>query len=178
MPVTFKLEVIPVKRNPRTIFERAKKEVIKTLDGPIRRTLEKDMRNTVKNWNTAPKFNGKLTTPLGGRQVWLTILPSGRGSLNWKRVSGGVKGHPIKPVRKTRLVFPPKYTPHTTSGGGTGGPGRYSPPRGSAGMVYAKKVKWPGIKARKFNERIIKKRKKGIQKDLIKSVERGIKYAR
>lgn len=179
MPLTMEIQAIPLKggadKEFKALVDNIKKELRKELEGPVRKQLEKEMRATVKNWDHAPTFRGLITTPFGGNQIWLTILPKGGGALNWKRVSEGVKGRVIVPRRRKRLVFPAKYEPHTTSRGGTGGPGRYTPPRGAAGQVIAKRVKWPGIKSREFSRRILSRNERYVINRLTKAVNKAVK---
>lgn len=179
MPLELAIEAIPLKggadKEFKALVDNIKKELRKELDGSIRKQLEKDMRATVRNWDRAPTFRGLITTPFGGNQIWLTILPKGPGALNWKRVSEGVKGHVIVPRRKKRLVFPAKYDPHTTLRGKVGGPGRYTPARGAAGQVIAKSTRWPGIKPREFSKRVLAKNERYVINKLTKAIDRAVK---
>jgi hypothetical protein len=81
-------------------------------------------------------------------------------------VDGGTKPHLIRPRRARRLRFKTGYRAKTTPGviGSTGG--------GASGpVVYARAVRHPGTKARKFADAIAKKAEKMLLAELDKAMK-------
>lgn len=175
MPVPFSIKIIPIlpknKDFPMNQWATFEKLLEVYMRGKLANDLKKDMDKTTEKWSHAPTMSTRFTRP--HRDFWLTVLPSGRNTLLWKRVSRGTKPHMIvargivgkkgyfgRPG-KVELVFPREYDPHTTPGGKTGGPGRRY-----GDIVRVPSVSHPGIEPRHFEEHIIAKRKNGIVRSI------------
>lgn len=149
--------IVPAEKEyPLNRWTRFEKLCVAYMSGPLNKMLIDEFNKTIKNWDAPPTFIGTFSRPRGV-SFQLVVDPKGPGTLKWTRVSGGVKGHRIKPRGPWLLNFQPKYKPHTKPGGKWGGPGSYE------GHAQAAEVKWPGIKPREFSLEIKKDKEKEIR---------------
>lgn len=180
MPVNIRFEAILPrrKRYPADLIEKMEDEVGLALIVPIQLTLVSAMRKRVRGWSTFVQFRGayrRRQRAGGWTGASLTVSPYGRGRKQWQFVSSGVRGHMIYRRRAVYLVIRGGrggYRPHTSPGGGYGGPGTYN----SAGTYRTiHPVRWPGIQARNFERHIVDEVRTSVVKDLVKAINRALK---
>lgn len=171
MPVNIKIKgIFP----PKNVMSKKGDAVFvalrNTLKGEVADRVKSAMKRRTENWASAPVMKDSYRE-LATRLV-LTVEPFGRGKSKWVMLSLGVPEHPIGPRRKKFLFIrggKGGYKPHTTAGGGFGGPGSY----GSNNYYTQATFIHPGVKARKFEDFIIKDEEAGIREVLRRAVERA-----
>jgi hypothetical protein len=102
--------------------------------------------------------------------VGVDVYPSGSAARLWNWVSRGVRGHMIYPRRAKALRFRPQ---------GVGRPrGPVQPARATSGVAFSRGHWWPGIRPRKFEERIVAKLTNWYQRVSENILRRAIRRAR
>lgn len=180
MPVNIRFEAILPrrKRYPTDLIEKMEDEVGLALTVPIQLTVVSAMRKRVRGWSTFVQFRGtyrRRQRAGGWTGASLTVSPYGRGRSRWQFVSSGVRGHMIYRRRAIYLTIRGGrggYRPHTSPGGGYGGPGTYNN-AGTYRTIHP--VRWPGIQARNFERHIVDEVKASVVKDLVKAINRALK---
>lgn len=136
---------------PPKMNEAAAKQILRTALRKEGRHVLKDFEETTKTWDHEVDF--KTHTHLAMADVIMSVEVETDDEI-YNYVSGGTKPHPIVPKKKGGvLVFKGGYKAKTAPrqiGSGSGGP--FGP------TVFAKAVKHPGTKARRFPTVIWKKR--------------------
>ena len=130
-------------------------EIDRTLDAVVKPDLIDWFEKVVASWKHRPEFKAKAKITREAMQVY--VYPTGANAQIWKYVSSGTRGpYPIPKPGNTKaktLRFrwggPGSYKARTTTGGGYKGPGK-----ATGKQVAFKRVKHPGIKARKFEKHI------------------------
>lgn len=107
-----------------------------------------DFEKTAATWHDKPSF----TIEEQGNGEYLV----GTNDQRWKWIDEGTKPHTIRP-RGRFLRFSPGSRPKTSPGRITAGSGG----RGS-GVVFARVVRHPGIKARYFTRQITQRWRRGV----------------
>lgn len=151
------------KETPLKKFQKIRENVKKKLAGPINRKIVEQYDSTVVGWTKKPKFVGTVTEPRG--EIWLTVKPTGPGTLNWARVDQGTGPRSIV-SSKGPMIFPRFYMPRTWANGSWGNtPQRFGP------IVKTYKVQRHRIQPREFSKKILARLEGQIQSEL----ERAIK---
>lgn len=143
---------------------------------PVARELAEER---VVGWRTPPEFVSGVTVNNTG--IYGLIIPTGPGAVNWIRVSRGVEGHWIQ-VQKTATYrgyggYKPalrlnRYVPSSIPGEAYGGVAFRLPPTG-----YRRRVWWPGIQPRNFEEDIVKDLRPIYYPIIRTAVARGVRRA-
>jgi len=134
----------PAKAIKASVFNQfAKAELERIADGML-----KDFLKTTRTWKHKPKFKKIIKFTGEPKRAEVTTTDRIYGYVNF-----GTPPHIIRPRKKGGvLVFPAKSTPKTT-------PRLISSRAGSSSkqLVFAREVRHPGIKARRFDLEITKK---------------------
>ena len=109
-----------------------------------------DVKRTVKTWKKKSEFT--VTRKTKGQSEILEVNTDDR---RWHWISDGTKSYLIFPRRAKALRFRAGYTPATASNRIIA-----RPARSFGDTVFSKGVRHPGIKPRKFKERIAKRNTK------------------
>jgi len=140
----------------------------KALDEDVAKEVSRGLEKTVEKWSGPPTFNHKVK--VNARSMVLHVYPDGPNAKKWQRVSSGVGARVIVPKRASKLIFKRNYAPHTTAAGAWGGSGRRY-----GDTVYAKSVRWPGIKARNFSEKVKDNVEKSVTRIINKRISRSLR---
>lgn len=130
---------------------------------------KREMEKTVTTWTNPPNFETSNISLEGGN-ARVEVSPSGDAEAvqHWIWVDEGTRAHIIRPRGPWRLRFQSGYRAKTkirqiaSYVGGATGP-----------VVYAKQVKHPGTRARKFRSEIARKRKHDFERAMRDAAERG-----
>ena len=126
----------------------------------------KEYRGTTKYWKHKVAFFGR-----GSERGVTTKIEVGYDDEIYGYVDEGTRAHIIRPKRPGGvLAFPSKSTPKTKPGRLRSGYGR----KGKT-IVFAKKVRHPGIKPRGFSPQIKKKMEPILETDMQNAMGRGAK---
>lgn len=131
-------------------IKRVREKMERHLEKKIKPRLIREHEKIVADWDHKPTFKGRKY--LDEDSVRITVHPDGPHKDIWYWVTGGTRPHVIRARNAPFLVFATGYIPHTSPGGGYGGPGE-----AKGDVVSKKQVDHPGIKARKFEEHIARK---------------------
>lgn len=185
----FESPIYPV---PTLVFREFRTRGVYTDFAAFRRTLAEEMTSRIlpqyvslaeeitANWYHQPTFTVASAVQPDGVRGWM--IPVGPGAANWHRVSRGVKGHWItvkKPFTFRRFKgYKPalrlnRYAPKTYPGGGYGGIGQRKPP-----TAYRRKVWWPGITPRHFEEYMFERLAPQTRRLLENATRRAIRASR
>lgn len=140
-------------RNPNYFEDAATTligELAATMMGPVARTLIQAEEQYIDNWKHKPKIISEFVHQK--TQLKLTVKPSGTNKKYWAFVSLGTTGKVYGPKSAQFMSVRLDYVPKTAPGGVFNGPGSYS-----GNVVFSQAVDWPGIKPRKFEEKIVDK---------------------
>lgn len=135
----------------------------RAVDRGMRKAAEKakqDFEATASTWEHKPAFAIDETGP--GE---LTI---GTDDQRWKWIDEGTKPHTIRPHGRF-LRFSPGSRPKTRPGVITSGSGAQG-----SGVVYARVVRHPGIKARLFTKQITQRWRRGVAPFIRAELEEAI----
>lgn len=142
------LKLKPIKpKGLGDVYKRLPKAVEKGMKKAAERAKE-DFEATAATWENKPSFT---ITEQGNGEYLI-----GTDSDIWKWIDEGTKPYTIRP-KKRFLVFSPGSRPKTSPGKITAGGGS----RGS-GVVFAKRVNHPGIRARYFTRQITQRWRRGV----------------
>ena len=145
------------------------KEVERTLDKTVKPELLREFESVVENWEHKPGFAARKS--IRGRDIEVSVYPTGKHKKIWQYVSEGTRPHKIRPRWAKALRFqwggPGSYQPKTTVRPTTwGGPGTVS----GGKTVYRQEVDHPGTEARNL-EQFIGKR---YQPKFVMHIQRAI----
>jgi len=161
---------------PEIIHRHIRERVEKELD-IVGQSHVAERNEIVRDFENKPEFGYRVrTTPKELRLEVFVKNPDEKVGDSWtigqlwdSLDKTGTRPHIIRPKRAKRLKFqwggPGSYKPKTVRGGKFRGPGKVV----GGKTVYAKKVKHPGTKPRKFTERINKE----LRPLFLKQAERG-----
>jgi hypothetical protein len=146
------VEAIPLKRGKDFIKKDAievasKAEVL--MRTKTQADIKREMRSDVRGWTHKPTFAFRIRKT---GDLSVVIFPRGDNKKFWVFVSGGTKAIQRKAKTSRGMTFREGYTPHTTPGGGRGGPGTRF---GKIRRGVQKTTKYKGIAARNFEQRIV-----------------------
>ena len=149
---------VRVTRSRKKLLEvpKVKAALSKAMDTEVKPHFVKEFDKVVANWKHNPEFKGmkKITAD----KITVSIFPSKFKDI-WGYVTKGTRPHIIRAKNARTLAFKwggkGSYSPKTRPGGKFGGPGTSSGP-----MIFPKRVKHPGSKAREFEKVIAQKNKK------------------
>lgn len=125
--------------------------------------IEDALRDQVTYWASIPDFNIRVETR--GNVFGVVIEPIGPMARFWNYVSGGVKGHYIRPVKATSL----RWHESRVKGFGLLGPSgvqAVSPGNYKDGFIYSKGHYWPGIEPRHFEKAAVKEARHEYKREL------------
>lgn len=138
------------------------------MKGPVASKIEKAEEDRVKNWEHKPRIKSIFTPQK--TQLKLLVTPFGTNKRYWVFVSGGAAGKTYSVKKADYMTVRTGYRAKTQPNNKYGGRGDYT------GNVYrAKTVRWPGIEPRNFEEHIIKKHQKSVERLMHKAVQRAIR---
>jgi len=130
----------------------------------------KQLKRTVATWRKKPEFEYLLD--IDPSEAVVISGPVGDLAQKWEWLDRGVRPHIIAARRKPRLAFKTRSFRAKTK------PGRISAFRGRAARppwAFPKKVRHPGIEARRWSELLSKRRKRPFQRRIIKAMQDGAK---
>lgn len=112
--------------------------------------LENDLNQFVKTWKKKPTF--RIVRKRQGRDEVIGVFTD---DMRWIWIGQGTKPYIIRPRKAKALRFKSGYSPATA-------PNRViaRPAQSFGDTVHAQEVHHPGIKARKFDERLVKRNEK------------------
>ena len=142
------------------VYKRLPKAVEKGMRKAAETAL-RDFESTASTWTDKPSF----TIEEQGNGEYLI----GTNDQRWKWIDEGTRAHTIRP-RGRFLKFSPGSRPKTSPGKITAGSGS----RGS-GVVYARVVRHPGIKARYFTRQITQRWRRGVAPFIRAELEEAIR---
>lgn len=140
------------KRLPRAVEKGMKKAAAEAL---------KDFEKTTATWEHKPAF----TIEAQGNGEYLI----GTNDERWKWIDEGTKAYTIRP-RGRFLRFSPGSRPKTSPGVITSGAGS-----SGSGVVFARVVRHPGIKARLFTKQITQRWRRGVAPFIRAELEEAIR---
>lgn len=158
------------------------KEVEKTLDGTVKRTLIRSFDKVVADWESDVSFAARKF--IRQEAIWVNVFPQGSDKEVFRYVDKGTRPHRIEAKNyvprgqsKPRLVFewggPGSYSPKTRP------PGIFGLRSGAYGPLwFFGSVNHPGNEARKFSETIGKAYKKQFRREIRNAIRRGKRKAR
>lgn len=154
-----------VKVSLKSIKPKASSMDVDKIRRVVREALEEtselvlqDYVATTATWNNKPSFQRNPTAD--GVDVYTD-------SEIYEWIDKGTPPHDIAPVRTTRLRFGVNSGPKTTPGNIMSGAGRAGSP-----IVFARRVRHPGIRPRLFTKIINKKRNKELSKRITAGLKR------
>ena len=144
-------------------------ELLNEMRKQARLIIREDLEPTTATWSKRPKFESSVSLK-GGAQVTTFT-----GSDIWHMLDVGTKKHDIwagaytgKSNKKT-LAFPSMFTPKTTPGKLSSGPGA----KGGK-TVFTPYVEHPGTKARDWTGASERKRRKTYKRAMEAAMKRGV----
>lgn len=165
------LPITPEHRLFEKTLERVEVKVKEALTGPVKREVKAAMHKRTTGWKVRPVMTGISQIRKDAFGV-LYVFPRGAGREIWVWLTRGVAGHAIVPrvnAHYAQLKVRLNYVPKTTTSGGYGGPGTYGGP-----TLRASKVDWPGIKSRKFEEKVIEEVQNRVYDIIADAVRRAL----
>jgi hypothetical protein len=161
---------------PVHLDKKIKAAVKDVLLGPVKTQLQGAQQKRIKYWQTKPTFTGQYRVMGDNLVLLMTLSGSDKAKSRWRWVSLGTnrKGRHVTAVRAGAMVFK-RYKAKTGPNnvyGTAGNPRRYGE---KMVFVKPKRIKMSSIKARHFEDHIVKEEKKEITNKVIKAIQRALK---
>lgn len=143
----------------KTLIDASKlKTAVNSALDKVAKGTQSDYKETYRTW-TRVRPDARITTPSDGQRL-VSVADKIYRYVDW-----GTRPHMIRPKRAKFLFFSRSFRAKTT-------PNVIGSSAGSRGQrdTFAKSVKHPGIRARRFTEAIYSKRKYELQKEVNKAI--------
>lgn len=165
--------VTPIK--PKAYRRQAIRDEILKEGARIGKDMSKSMREDVATWKHKPTFPVKVSSTT--KKLVIDVTASGPNARIYEYVDQGTRAHNIFPRRaggalRFKWGGPGSYSPKTEPGRG-GATRAYQ----SGKIVFFKKVRHPGIKARRFGRNVARLWEAQIPRRLQEAINRGIKLS-
>lgn len=150
-------------KNLTAQFERQPQAVKKGMRDAAE-AVKKDFELTTQGWKTSVEFE-----IVEINDTDLAVGPTGKGAQIWKWTDEGTEAHDIVAKNAPHLRIPTGGAAKTIPGRLTAGAGA----RGSV-IIFRKRVRHPGTKARRFTQEIQKRWARGVQPFVRAAIEEAL----
>lgn len=142
------------------------------LTGGVKRSIAARMRRVADQAEkafaaSAAGWNPPVDFTSSGDPMSEMIIATNDARFKW--VDDGVRPHTIMARNRKRMAFPGTYQAKTTPGRVLRGSGRYG-----GGMVYARIVRHPGIRARNISKRIAEQTQRNVEREVSEAIRSAL----